>query len=177
MPLWGWQDAVAAEQLSGMDGFLGARGSLMLDVVFLAMFLVVPAMFLSIGIAKKRHDYNTHKWLQLTLGTVLLLAVVAFEVDMRINGWKHRAEPSPYFTAGAWCPVMYALAIHLGFAIPTFVIWVAVIVRALLLFPSPPTPGPHSQAHKFWGWIAALGMTGTAVTGWIFYYLAFVAAK
>lgn len=147
----------------------------MLDVVFLAMFLVVPAMFLSIGIAKKRHDYQTHKWIQLVLGAVLFIAVVAFEVDMRMSGWKHRAEASPFFVKDAWCGVMYALVIHLCFAIPTFLLWVLVIGRALYLFPSPPTPGPHSQAHKFWGWLAALGMTGTAVTGWIFYYLAFVA--
>jgi putative membrane protein len=177
MPIWGWQGVEAYGEFGGMDGFLGARGSLMLDVVFLAMFLVVPVMFLSIGLAKKRHDYTTHKWIQLILGIVLLVAVVAFEVDMRINGWKHRAEASPFYVKDAWCGVWYALTIHLCFAVPTFGLWVLVIARALMLFPNPPMPGPHSKAHKFWGWLAALGMSGTAATGWIFYYLAFVAVK
>ena len=96
---------------------------------------------------------------------------------MRLNDWKPRAEPSPYFVKGEWCTVWYSLAIHLSFAVPTLFLWIAVIVRALLLFPSPPTPGLHSKAHKLWGWIAALGMTDTAVTGWLFYYLAFVATR
>jgi putative membrane protein len=160
-----------------MSGFLGSRGTLMLDVVFLAMFLVVPAMFFSIGLAKKRRDFVNHKRLQLILGSVLFLAVVAFEVDMRVNGWEHLAEPSPYHVKGAWCAVWYALAIHLSFAIPTFLLWIVVIARALILFPNPPLPGRHSKAHKFWGWLAVLGMTGTAITGWLFYYLAFVATK
>lgn len=177
MQLFGWQGTGTVAEFTGINGFLGTRGSLMLDVVFLAMFLVIPVMFFSIGVAKKQGKYNLHKWLQLTLGAVLLLAVTAFEVDMRLNDWKPRAEPSPFFVKGEWCAVWYSLAIHLSFAVPTLFLWIAVIVRALLLFPSPPTPGPHSKAHKFWGWIAALGMTGTAITGWIFYYLAFVATK
>jgi putative membrane protein len=175
MWLLGWQDPAAQTQFKGINGFLGARGSLMLDVVFLAMFLVIPVMFFSIALAKKRGKYNLHKWIQLTLGIVLLLAVAAFEIDMRLNDWKPRAFASPYYKHGEWCPVWYSLFIHLGFAVPTLLLWVAVIARALRQFPSPPTPGPHSKAHKFWGWLAALGMSGTAFTGWIFYYLAFVA--
>jgi putative membrane protein len=158
-----------------MSGFLGSRGTLMLDVVFLAMFLVVPAMFFSVGIVKYRRDYANHKRLQLVLGAVLFLAVVAFEIDMRINGWEHLAKDSPYYVKDSWSAVWYALVIHLSFAIPTFLLWVFVIARALWLYPSPPVPGAHSPSHKFWGWLAVLGMTGTAITGWIFYYLAFVA--
>jgi uncharacterized membrane protein YozB (DUF420 family) len=36
-------------------------------------------------------------------------------------------------------------------------------------------PGPHSPAHRRVAPIAAAGMFCTAVTGWLFYYLAFVA--
>ena len=50
------------------------------------------------------------------------------------------------------------------------------IIQALRKFPSPPKPGPHSAAHKRWAWLATIAMVGTAVTGWAFYYLAFVAA-
>jgi hypothetical protein len=52
-----------------------------------------------------------------------------------------------------------------------------VIVQALRKFPKPPQPGMHSSSHKFWGWLASIGMFLTAVTGWIFYYLAFVASR
>jgi hypothetical protein len=116
---------------------------------------------------------------------VLLVAVVAFEVDMRRNGWESRAVPSPYFAgevddAGElvmdWsCPIGVALIIHLFFAIPTALIWTIVIVQALRKFPRPPLPGTHSPAHRFWGWLAVVEMCGTAITGWVFYSLAFIA--
>jgi cytochrome b subunit of formate dehydrogenase len=67
------------------------------------------------------------------------------------------------------------LWVHLFFAIPTAVLWIFVIVQALRKFDDPPLPNAYSAQHKFWGWIAAIEMTLTAVTGWAFYYLAFVA--
>lgn len=160
-----------------MNGFLGTRATLMLDVVFLAMFAVVPVLFYSISLAK-RGKFELHKKIQLTLGIVLLLAVTAFEVDMRVNGWEERAEASPYFAAAAkWsCPAGVALIIHLFFAVPTALLWIYVIVAAVRHFPSPPLPNAHSASHKLWGWGATIEMVLTAVTGWIFYYLAFVAS-
>jgi hypothetical protein len=54
-------------------------------------------------------------------------------------------------------------------------VWIVVIVQALRKYPSPPTPNKHSHDHKKGGWLAVILMTLTAVTGWVFYYLAFVA--
>jgi uncharacterized membrane protein YozB (DUF420 family) len=160
---------------AGISGFLGTRGSIMLDLVFLAMFAVVPVLGYSIWLVK-RGNYQLHKTLQLLLGSVLLVAVAAFEIDMRFfTDWQQRAAPSPYFEAGAWCLVWQSLAVHLSFAIPTTFLWIFVIVRALRQFPHPPAPNQHSQQHKLWGWLATIGMVMTAVTGWIFYWLAFVA--
>lgn len=162
----------------GIDGFLGTRASLMLDVVFLAMFAVLPAMAASIALARYHRNWRAHKQVQLTLAIVLLVAVVAFEVDMQfLTEWELRAEPSPYFTAAAkWTsPAGIALAVHLFFAIPTAVLWTYVVVGALRNFPTPPHPTPYSPRHKFWARLAAVEMCMTAVTGWIFYWLAFVA--
>lgn len=161
---------------AGVNGFLGTRGSFMLDVVFLAMFLVVPALGVSIWLAKSG-KLHLHKRLQLALGAVLLLAVVAFELDMRINGWEARAVPSPYFDANAkWqCPVGISLMVHLCFAIPTAILWVYTIAMAMRKFDHDLTPNAYNAQHRKLGWIAAIEMVGTAVTGWIFYYLAFIA--
>ncbi|QDU30387.1 hypothetical protein ETAA8_55150 [Anatilimnocola aggregata] len=162
-------------------GFIpGSRGSLMLDVVFLAMFLVVPVLLWSVYLVKYRQRYQLHKQLQIVLGTVLLLAVGAFEIDMQLfTDWEALAAPSPYFDAARkWsCPVGISLLVHLSFAIPTLVLWIVVIVRALRNFPSPPLPGPHSVWHRRWGMIATGGMVMTAVTGWFFYVMAFVLTK
>jgi hypothetical protein len=109
---------------------------------------------------------------------VLLIAVLLFELDMRINGWEQRAAPSPFFNAAhKWsCPAGISLIIHLSFAVPTLLLWIVVVARALRNFPRPPQPAAHSRWHTRYGWAAAIGMLLTALTGWLFYYLAFVAS-
>lgn len=161
-----------------MDGFLGTRGSLMIDLVVLAMVVVIPLLLGSIYLARYRREFVLHKRIQLTLGVVLLVAVAAFEVDIQyLSPWESRAEASPYFASDhRWsCPAGVSLLVHLMFAVPTGILWIAVIVQALRRFPSPPVPGPHSRQHLLWARLATAGMVMTAVTGWLFYALAFVA--
>ncbi len=171
--------AVLAQGFSGIGGFLGGRGSFMLDVVFLAMFVVVPVLLTSIFLVKARRQFALHKRLQIVTASVLLVAVLLFEVDIRFNGWVHRAALSPYFDVNnKWgCPAGISLIVHLSFAVPTLLLWIVVVAGALRNFSRPPQPGPHSRWHARWGWLAALGMVLTAVTGWVFYWLAFVATK
>lgn len=173
---FGWMGAPILAEFSGWPGFLGTRGSFMLDLVFMAMFLVVPVMFWSIHQVRRYRRYEVHRWAQTILGMVLAVAVLAFEVDMRIHGWRDRAEPSPFWKVGAINdPIDYSLILHLAFAIPNTLVWFFVIIQAWRHFPRPATPGPYSTRHRRSAWIAAFLMTSTAVTGWIFYYLAFVA--
>lgn len=163
---------------NGINGFLGSRASLMLDVVFLAMFAVLPVMAFSIRLVKQRQQYASHKRVQLILAVILLVAVAAFEIDMRFfTDWRARAVGSPYYTPSGWCGVWASLIIHLACAIPTLVIWTILILAALKKFPQPPQPSAHSQFHRRCGWLAAIFMTLTSVTGWVFYYLAFVATS
>ena len=165
--------------LAQSTGFLGTRGSLMLDVVFLAMFAVLPLLALSIYLVKQK-KYALHKTINLILGSVLLVAVLAFEVDMRFfTDWEVLARESPYFNeTSKWTSIAgLALIIHLCFAIPTLLLWIYVIVQAQRKFPSPPAPGQHSRSHTQFAWLATGGMFMTAVTGGIFYYLAFVATR
>lgn len=180
----------------GVDGFLGTRASLMLDVVFLAMFAVLPVMGFSIWLVRYQRRFLWHKRIQLTLASVLGLTVLVFEVDMRLHGWRERAAASPYYAAMspsrpleqfvARCAsilgfeqppgwVWLSLWVHLVFAVTTAALWIWVVGGALWRFESPPEPGPHSRRHKLWGWLAAIDLTLTSLTGWIFYYLAFVA--
>ena len=161
---------------AGINGFLGTRASLMLDVVFLAMFAVMPVLMWSIWLVKYRHNYALHKRVQLALALVLAAAVTLFEIDMRVNGWTDRALESPYYgEEGAPGPLFLMLYIHLFFAITTTVLWITVIVRALRRFPNPPRPNEHSGSHLFWARLAAIDMGLTTVTGWLFYWMAFVA--
>jgi putative membrane protein len=160
----------------GIDGFLGNRASFMLDVVFLAMFVVVPVMGWSIYQVKIHKRYLLHKRVQVAIGLVLLVAVTLFEIDIRVNGWRERAAESPYYNE-IWSVglVNWSLWIHLVFAISSTFLWIFVIIQALRKFPSPPLPNEYGPRHKFWARIAALDLSMTALTGWIFYWLAFVA--
>ncbi len=156
-----------------MHGFLPTRATFMLDFVFVAMFAVLPVLAFSIRLVKRRR-YELHKRIQITLAVVLLVAVTAFEIDLNYitKDWRPLAEPSPYFASG-W--VDYSLWIHLVFAVPTPLLWTFVIVQALRKFPRPVGPNEYSRRHARWAWLATTWMVLTAVTGWIFYYLAFVA--
>ena len=179
---------------SGIDGFLGTRASLMLDVVFLAMFAVLPVLGWSIWLVRTRRNFVWHKRVQLTVAAVLGATVLLFEIDMRLHGWRERALDSPYYpplmspeawaqspwarllgtkTAPGW--VDLSLVLHLLFAVTTAFVWTFVVVQALRRFPDPPEPGAHSVSHKRWGWLAAIDLLLTSLTGWLFYYLAFVA--
>ncbi len=163
-----------------LDGFIpGSRATFMLDVVFLAMFAVLPAMCWSIYLVKVRRKYALHKTIQIVLGVVLLVTVALFELDMRFYGWEKQANLSPYFDMNeAYYGAnlgFYSLCVHLVFAVSTAVLWVFVIVQAVRKFPSPPQPCDYSPTHVRWARLAACDMVATAVTGWLFYYLAFVA--
>jgi len=157
----------------GIDGFLGTRGSLMMDVVFLAMFVIVPALGISIALVRYRKKYIAHKRIQIFLGIVLAVAVLLFEIDVRLHSWRPRAEASPYYASG-W--VEGILWLHLPFAVSTALLWIYVLSWALRNIPHPPRPGPWSARHRFWARGAALDMVATAITGSLFYYLAFVAS-
>jgi len=153
-------------------GFLPTRGSIMLDFVFLAMFAIVIVLTFSIYLVRSKKKFRLHKRIQIGTAIVLLVTIVAFEIDMRfITAWRVLAEPSSLYASGA---VDWSLAIHLLFAIPTPFVWVYTIVMALKKIPADPQPCEYSTTHRRWGWISALMMYATAVTGWVFYVVAFV---
>ena len=149
----------------------------MLDVIVVAMFFVVLALGVSVYAVKYRRMYQLHKLIQLTLASSLLIVLVLFEVDVHfIDNWMSRADASPYYDSATRSGlVVYALGVHLLFATTTFVLWLVIVLNALAHFPSPPRPGNHSGFHRRWGPVAAIDMVLTTLSGWLFYWLAFVA--
>jgi putative membrane protein len=119
--------------LGGWNGVLGTRGSLMLDVVFLAMFLVVPVMLWSLAQVRWHGRYDLHRRIQVALGSVLAIAILALEVDLRLHDWRQRAEPSRFWRDGPWNDAIdWSLLVHLAFAIPTPLIWALAQLQHLL---------------------------------------------
>ncbi|WP_166828129.1 DUF420 domain-containing protein [Thalassoroseus pseudoceratinae] len=162
------------------NGFLGYNASFMLDFVVSALVLIVPVLIWSIWLVKYRQSFLLHKRVQIALSAVLLLAVVAFEVDTQLvhGGWQaiiNKPDQPPLRTETQLVEISGVLRIHLIFAISTPVLWAITLGLALRRFPEPPTPGQHSRLHKTLGWISTVDLTMTAVTGLWFYYVAFVA--
>jgi len=169
------EGAVAADQIrTGIDGMfapLGSRGSLGMDVVLVGLVALLPVLAWSIA-AVRRRRYLLHKRLQLFIVAALATAIVLFEIDIRlVSDWKARARPSQFWPGG----VLWALGIHLVFAVSTFVLWAWVVWEALARFPEPPEPASHGPRHRVMARVAAVDLLLTAVTGGVFYWLAFVA--
>ena len=154
------------------NGFLGTRATWVLDAILVSTLLVVAVMSVSIALVKFGRKYKTHRNIQTSLAVLLFVAVVAFEIEIRLfTNWRELAQPSPYYATG-W--VGTALWVHLLFAIPTPFIWFATIWTAIRWFRPNLGPNEHSSKHKILGRMAAGSMMLTTVTAWIFYYVAFV---
>lgn len=148
-----------------------SRASFMMDFVAVAMAGILPVLAWSVYLVKRHKNYRLHKLVQLSLGTVLLVAVSLFEVDVRLYGWRQNATLSPYYNTILF-PFLY---FHLLVACTTTVLWIATITLAVRRFPKPPVPGAHSPLHRRLGWAGTIGMFATSITGWTFYWMAFVA--
>ncbi|MCA9079871.1 MAG: DUF420 domain-containing protein [Planctomycetaceae bacterium] len=159
------------------QGFLGNDASFMLDFVVVALVLVVPVLLYSLFVVKVQHKYGLHKFLQIALGAILLVAVLAFEVDMRLHGgWEqiiNKDPAAPRLSEAQLADVRQVLYVHLIFAISTPFLWGTTLVLALKRFGKPPIPGAHSRLHKTLGWLSVLDLVATSATGLWFYYVAF----
>lgn len=163
------------------DGFLGYHTSFMLDFVVCALVVIVPILVVSIWLVRFQRQFARHRTLQTLLCVVLLIAVGAFEVDLQLvhGGWENVVAKSfddDALLAERISEAQPWLWLHLVFAVSTPVLWIVTIVLALKRFPSPPEPGAHSRLHRRLGWLSTIDVTLTAVTGLVFYYVAFVAA-
>jgi uncharacterized membrane protein YozB (DUF420 family) len=162
---------VAAAASTGIDGFLGTRASLGMDVVLVGLIALLPVLAWSIAAVRRGH-FGLHKRLQLFIVAALAAAIVAFEIDVRlVSDWRLRAAASPFWPRG----VLTALGIHLVFAVSTFVLLAWVVWEAVARFPTPPVPGSHGPRHRRMARLAAADLVLTAITGTAFYWLAFVA--
>lgn len=152
-------------------GQIMSRAPISIDFLVIAMVAISIILSWSIFVLIRKKRYEAHKKVQLTLGTTLLIAIIIFEIDIRINGWVHLAKVSPYFDTYLF-PILY---FHIATASITIVLWLITSIQALRSIPSPPRPTARTRFHKRISRVAAAFMYGTAITGWAFYWMAFIA--
>ncbi len=145
------------------------KAPLSFDILVVALFLIIPILFYSIYLVKKKKRYDTHKKLQIFISMILGVAITIFEVDIRFQGWRHLVTQSKYYHTILW-PSFY---IHLFCAVITTILWIMVFVRALQKFSRHPQPNGHSYFHKKLAPWATSGLIITTITGITFYYVAF----
>lgn len=154
-----------------MDGFIPfSRAPFVMDLLVMAMLCFLPVLGWSVYAIKVKRDFRLHRFLQIALGIILLLTIGIFEYHVRLYGWRQHAQESPYFSTWLF-PFLY---LHLVLATVTVIIWTYTTFQAIKDMIRQPSVKSR-RLHMIIGKASAAGMLLTTVTGWIFYYLAFVA--
>lgn len=153
-------------------GFLGTRGDILMDLVILSFIIILPVLVFSW--AKVRQgQYQTHKRTQLWLAGTLAVAVILFEIDIRLAGGTFAlVAPSPYADTWWLTAIIYG---HLIVAVLTSIIWASLIFFSLRRFQRPPAPGAFSATHRLWGRTGMITMILTGLSAYPLYFFGFAA--
>jgi putative membrane protein len=153
------------------QGFLGTRGDILMDAVLVAIVLT-PFFFLWAVRLARTGRYKAHRNLQTCLLTVLLAAVVLFEVDIRLSGGTAAfLKGSPY--AGTSL-LTWLLRTHVVVAVLSFALWASLVVLA---WKHRMDLHPHlfSATHRRRGYWVFAGTIFTSLSGCWLYVIGFVA--
>jgi len=149
-----------------MEGFLGTRGNFVIDLVITISgflpFLLLFTFYLAV-IGKKL----LHKYLQITLFSTVSILVVALETSIQFGGLSQISKQSPY---SGTIELTVLFAVHLIFAISSFLGWLWLIVKSTKRYPN-----AFDFDHKKWGKILFWDIVLMVITGWMLYWMTFAA--
>jgi uncharacterized membrane protein YozB (DUF420 family) len=147
-----------------MEGFLGTRGDFIVDLVMTISgflpFLLLFTFYLAV-----KGKYDLHKYLQITLFSVVALLVVALELDVRFGELAEISKQSPY---SGTTELMVVFIIHLFFAVTSFFGWLWLIIKSTKRYPV-----FFDFNHKKWGKIIFWDIVLMVITGWVLYLMSF----
>ena len=151
-------------------GFLGTRGDILMDIVVLSFALILPALLVSWHFARQGR-YRDHKLAQLTLASVLAVAVALFEVDLKLSGGIFElTRESAYAGTGLLNGLIYG---HTAFAISSALVWIVLVFVSLRRFPNPPVSNDFGTRHRLWGRTGMVLMMVSGLSAIPLYYVGF----
>jgi len=155
-------------------GFLGTRADLLMDIV-VVVFAVLPFVELwAIKLARARR-HAAHLRFQVASLIAILLAVVLFEVDIRLSGGTVAFMKDSPLAGTTFLRVF--LIVHVLIAVTTFTAWAVLDVKSWRRHRAESTralPGPWSSSHKRFGKRVYVGICLTSITGIALYVMGFV---
>jgi uncharacterized membrane protein YozB (DUF420 family) len=142
-----------------------------MDVVVVAIILT-PLLFIWAVRLARRGQYVRHRNLQTGLLGTLLVAVVLFELDIRLSGGTQAfMAGSPYLGSAL---LSWLLRVHVLVAVLTFGLWCFLVVQAWRARMDL-HPALFTSLHRRRGYWVFAGTVFTAVSGVWLYWLGFVA--
>jgi putative membrane protein len=152
------------------QGFLGTRGDVLMDLVVLSFVVILPVLAISWRAARRR-DYRRHRLIQISLVTVLAIAVGLFEVDLKLSGGIFElTRESSYAGTGLLNGLIFG---HTMVAVGSVLVWVPLIILSLRRFPNPPVSNAFGPTHRLWGRTGMLLMMTSGMSAIPLYYVGF----
>lgn len=147
--------------------FLNTRANLLVDIVMLINILAPLIMYFSFKQARQK-NHSAHKRTQLWLLIVCFSAVMALEINIRMEGGALVNGVHTDTTLFKWI-----FGLHVTGAILTYIIWAYLAWKSLKLF-NVDLPGKYSKTHKRLGQTIFLGMWFTSASAIAVYVFGFV---
>lgn len=151
-------------------GFLGTRADALMDVVVIAVVATPFLLTYSFRLAAAGR-LDAHRRFQVSLLSVLLVAIVLFEIDVRLAGGSGSLMAGSSY-AGTTGLRLLSLTHVLG-AVATFLTWSVMTVLSLRRFRQI-LPGSFSRRHRQVGRLIYAGTVFTAVSAVAMYVVGFI---
>lgn len=152
-------------------GFLGSRGDVLIDLVILSFAIILPLLIFS-WFQARCQNYGLHRRLQLGLALLLAVAVVLFEIDLKLSGGIFAlTRESAYADTAILIGLIYG---HTAVAVASVVVWAPLLVFSIRRFGNPLRTGDFGRVHRFWGRTGMVLMMASGLSAMPLYYLGFV---
>jgi len=152
-------------------GFLGVRGNLITDFVFVCN-LIAPIWALAAAAAARRGERTRHMRLQVGLWLAMLVNLFLLEGLIRFSGGSGSLMAGSPWADTTTLEVAFLL--HVVPAVATYLLWSWLVVVTWRRWKSP-AMRDFAPRHRLFGKLVIAGLAWTALSACFVYYLTFAA--